>query len=94
MEYRIVQKEYTIEMREMKVYIPQVKVYILSNRYESRLTEEWEDIGGNTLLTNYISYLSSFPKKIADAEKIIEEHNQKHNGPKMKEDIVVREYSF
>jgi hypothetical protein len=27
-------------------------------------------------------------------EKIIEQHNQKYNGTKMKEDIVIGEYSF
>jgi hypothetical protein len=48
-------------------------VYTLDNQYESTVSEVWQDIGGNTILTNVISYLSSFPKDIAEAEKIIHE---------------------
>lgn len=93
MEYRIIQKEYMIEQNEWKVFIPQVKVYILHSKFESTIVEGWETIGGNNYLNEYYSYLSSFPKNIRDAEKLIHEHNQKF-GTREKEDIVVKEYSF
>lgn len=95
MEYRIIQKEYVSEIRQWKVFVPQVKVYKLPNKYESTLNEIWEDIGGNVLSTgtDSFSYYSSFPENIEEAEKLIEEHNQKYNT-KVKEDIVVQEYSY
>jgi len=93
MEYRIIQKEYVSEIRQWKVFIPQVKVYTLPNQYESTLNEMWEDIGGNVLMTNSISYYSSFPENIEEAEKLIQEHNQKYNK-KLKADTIVQEYLF
>ena len=94
MKYRIVQKAYVSEIRQWKVFVPQVKVYKLPNKYESTLNEVWEDIGEVLMTgTDSFSYYSSFPENKAEAEKLIEEHNQKYNT-KVKEDIVVKEYSF
>ncbi len=93
MKYRIVQKEYMIQGKEWKVFIPQVKVYTLPSNFESTIIEGWEDIGGNQYLNDYYSYYSTFPDNMQDAEKLIQEHNEKF-GKREKEDIVVKEYSF